>query len=86
MLLWSGAKCCTSTNAMPVSAGMWVKNVLKASRPPAEAPMPTISGNRTPGAAGVASTFRTGPAALVGPWIDLSGTAFAFAHSRAVTD
>jgi hypothetical protein len=29
-------------NAMPVSAGVAVKKALKAAKPPAEAPMPTI--------------------------------------------
>jgi hypothetical protein len=29
---------------MPLSHGMFAKNVLKASSPPAEAPIPTISG------------------------------------------
>jgi hypothetical protein len=44
MLLWSGAKCCTSTKAMPgaVSLAMPEKNASKAANPPAEAPMPTM--------------------------------------------
>ena len=43
MLLWSGARCCTSTKAMPGSrsAGMAEKNASNAARPPADAPMPT---------------------------------------------
>src|ERR1035438_4559430 len=43
MLLWSGARCCTSTNAMPgsVSAGMPEKKASNAASPPADAPMPT---------------------------------------------
>src|ERR1017187_7206995 len=43
MLLWSGARCCTSTKAMPgsASAGMPEKNASKAANPPADAPMPT---------------------------------------------
>ena len=32
-----------TTNAIPLSAGMCVKNCLSASRPPAEAPMPTTA-------------------------------------------
>ena len=44
MLLWCGARCCTSRNAMSLSAGMCAKNCLYASSPPAEAPMPTTSG------------------------------------------
>ena len=40
-LLWCGSKCCASTNAIPVSEGVWRRKVLKAARPPAEAPMPT---------------------------------------------
>ena len=43
MLSCWGARCCTSTKAMSVSAGMRLKNPRKASNPPAEAPMPTIS-------------------------------------------
>src|SRR5665811_626385 len=43
MLLWSGARCCTSTKAIPgsVSAGTPEKKASKAASPPAEAPMPT---------------------------------------------
>src|SRR6266478_1428969 len=37
----SGAKCCTSTNAMPVSLGKLLRKSVKASSPPAEAPTPT---------------------------------------------
>jgi hypothetical protein len=36
---------------MPLSAGMLAKNVLKASSPPADAPMPTINGASGGGAA-----------------------------------
>src|ERR1035438_3579514 len=43
---------------MPVSSGRWPRNSLNASRPPAEAPTPTIS--RT-----VGSTAKTGVAAAV---------------------
>lgn len=42
MLTCVGARCWTSTNAMPVSAGRAWSRCLKASRPPADAPMPTI--------------------------------------------
>ena len=37
-----GARCCTSTKAMPVSAGSALSSWVKASSPPAEAPTPTI--------------------------------------------
>src|SRR6185503_3746919 len=37
-----GSRCWTSTKAMPVSAGMCWRKFLNASRPPAEAPMPTV--------------------------------------------
>jgi hypothetical protein len=42
-LLWSGARCCTKTKAIPgsTSGGIPEKNASKAARPPAEAPMPT---------------------------------------------
>src|ERR1022692_3015056 len=51
MLLWSGARCCTRTKAIPGSAstGMPEKKASNAASPPADAPMPTI-GN--PGASG----------------------------------
>src|SRR5262245_9026460 len=42
ILTWLGARCVTRTNAMPVSEGMWERNRSSASRPPAEAPTPTI--------------------------------------------
>src|SRR3979411_616759 len=42
MLSWFGARCCTSTKAMPGSVGMLEKNASNAARPPAEAPMPTM--------------------------------------------
>src|SRR5204862_536000 len=45
-LACAGSKCCTSTNPMPVSSGRCCSKCVHASRPPADAPMPTI-GNRT---------------------------------------
>ena len=42
MLSCVGDRCCTSTKAAPVSAGRFCSNCRKASRPPAEAPIPTI--------------------------------------------
>src|ERR1035438_7027212 len=44
MLWWSGARCCTSTKAMPgsASAGRPEKNASNAASPPADAPMPTM--------------------------------------------
>src|SRR4029453_13062813 len=44
MLGCVGSRCCTSTKAMPLSEGMLLKNRLRASRPPAEEPSPTIAG------------------------------------------
>ena len=54
MLLWSGARCCTSTKAMfgSVSAGMPEKNASNAASPPADAPMPTMGKPDTLGATG----------------------------------
>ena len=43
MLLKSGDKCWITTNAMPESLGTWEKNLSSASRPPAEAPIPTTN-------------------------------------------
>src|SRR5262245_60608978 len=42
MLSRLGSRCCTSTKAMPVSLGRWERSFVNASRPPAEAPTPTI--------------------------------------------
>lgn len=36
-----GSRCCTSTNARPLSGGVWRINVVNACKPPADAPMPT---------------------------------------------
>ena len=58
MLLWSGARCCTRTKAIPgsTSAGMPEKKASKAASPPAEAPMPTMgkpfSGSNSKGRTG----------------------------------
>jgi len=41
MLGWDGSRCGISTKAMPVSMGSAVSSLRKASRPPAEAPIPT---------------------------------------------
>jgi len=41
MLLWSGDKCCTTTNAAPVLGAHAWKNFSSASKPPADAPMHT---------------------------------------------
>ena len=49
MLVWVGSRCTTTRKAMPASAGMAWKNVSRASRPPAEAPIPTTG---KPGMAG----------------------------------
>ena len=61
MLLWSGKRCCTNTNAMPgsVSAGIPEKNASKAETPLAEAPIPTIGKSSEP-----RSAFR-------GDWLPL---------------
>jgi len=40
-----GSRCWTSTNAMPLSTGMLAKKLLKACKPPADAPMPRRSGS-----------------------------------------
>src|SRR5271166_3949607 len=40
-LSWFGSRCWTSTKAMPLFAGIALKNFLNASSPPAEAPSPT---------------------------------------------
>src|SRR5262245_15551981 len=42
MLAWVGARCWTRTKAIPVSTGSARSICVKASSPPAEAPMPTI--------------------------------------------
>src|SRR5262249_41188843 len=42
MLAWWGARCWITTNAKPLSTGTREKNFSKASRPPADAPIPTM--------------------------------------------
>ncbi len=41
MLFFVVDKCCTRTNAIPQSEGVFLKKVSKASKPPADAPIPT---------------------------------------------
>ena len=48
---------------MPLSTGMRAKNALKASMPPAEAPMPTTRRVRSAGAAGGPAASAPGSAA-----------------------
>lgn len=52
MLLKSGDRCWTITNDIPVSPGKLSKNRSMASRPPADAPMPTTCDGVGEGAAG----------------------------------
>src|ERR1017187_8313385 len=61
MLAWLGSRCGTSTKAMPQAGGRWRKNCTKASRPPAEAPMPTM-GNPAPRGFSTGATKVTGAA------------------------
>ncbi len=42
MLLCLGLRCWMITKAMLLSEGIWVKNTSSASRPPADAPRPTM--------------------------------------------
>ena len=42
MLLCFGSRCWIRTKAIPESGGIWVKNWSKASKPPADAPIPTM--------------------------------------------
>src|ERR1051326_3826936 len=62
MLSCFGSRCWTSTKAIPVSVGRAFRSSVNASRPPAEAPTPTIgnpsgrgSGSVTASAAGAAT-------------------------------
>lgn len=49
----SGERCCTTTNAIPVSGRVRPKSCSSASRPPADAPTPTMkSEDRTAPVAG----------------------------------
>ncbi len=56
MLSWLGSRCWTMTNAMPVGARARDSISRRASRPPAEAPMPTTG----PVKAGAAPRRRSG--------------------------
>jgi len=67
MLSCFGSRCWTSTKAIPVPAGRLRRSWLKASNPPADAPMPTIWKDLAPGrsfadgsAGGI--VFDSGPA------------------------
>src|SRR5216684_2616133 len=53
-----GSRCCTRTNAIPVSVGRFLSSSEKASSPPADAPMPTIN-PQDGGAAGAPSPVRS---------------------------
>jgi len=58
-LSWSGSRCCTSTNPMPVFGGRAASNWVNASSPPAEAPMPTIGNNAPlPGSSRLSAIVR----------------------------
>ena len=41
---WVGSRCCTTMMAMPLCGGTSLRNCSSASRPPAEAPRPTMRG------------------------------------------
>src|ERR1700756_1392492 len=69
MLLWSGERCWTRTNAMPLVAGMFSKKVLNALSPPADAPRPTINGCAT-------DRFETGGVVRLGALAGLAPPAF----------
>jgi hypothetical protein len=58
-LLKSGDRCCTTTNAMPVSSGIAPKNCSSASSPPAEAPTPTTNNSARSSAAARSSEPRS---------------------------
>src|SRR4030095_9542786 len=49
MLAWVGARCWITTNAIPVSGCSARSIPVKASSPPAEAPMPTMGNGATVG-------------------------------------
>jgi hypothetical protein len=57
-LLKSGDRCCSTTNAMPLSAGRCVKKRSSDSRPPADAPIPTMC---NPGASAEAGASLPSP-------------------------
>src|SRR5262245_27104657 len=57
MLTRPGARCWMYTNARPVLLGTALRNSVKASRPPAEAPTPTMATGLSPGGGG----WRGGP-------------------------
>jgi hypothetical protein len=66
MPLCVGSRCWTTTNAMPVSVGMCSRNWVSASRPPAEAPTPTIgqANSKTWAAGGRVDRRFCGPGAV----------------------
>src|SRR5436853_7125752 len=48
--MWVGSRCCTNTNAIPVSVGKFWSNSVNASKPPADAPTPTMGNPPAAGA------------------------------------
>src|SRR5207237_4290252 len=55
-----GSRCCTSTKPMPVLSGRAERSWLTASRPPAEAPMPTMGKGSSPGRTSLATIGAAG--------------------------
>jgi len=70
MLSCFGARCWTSTKAIPVLAGRFRRSWVKASNPPAEAPMPTIGKDLAPG-----RSFADAPAGGIVFGLGLEGVA-----------
>ena len=62
MLLCSGSMWVTTTNPAPMSGGVFLKKVSRASSPPADAPMPVMMKGDSPGA----SVISSGATALSG--------------------
>jgi hypothetical protein len=61
-----GSRCWISTNAIPVFTGMHCKSWVKASSPPAEAPMPTTGNSEVLGRSGGAAVTRSSATACAG--------------------
>src|SRR5437763_15932891 len=73
LLACLGDKCTTTTNAMPLPAGMFRKNWGRASRPPADAPRPTTWNFRLLRRRSDSDNGRTGVSALMGSFCAASG-------------
>src|SRR5215469_17496568 len=86
----AGSRCTTTTNTSPVFVGIAAKNFFRASRPPAEAPIPTTNpgalperGVSAPESPAAGRFFFTGAPAAVSGFLRFTLDAMARVHRGA---